>query len=130
MLSYKVFRENLNSRKIEEYDIFKGGHWEEVARKLKQECIDRAEWEKCFRVKLMSMYWCRSEYEIILTSWPPYITAEEVDRLQEELKDREKTWGSRAVKVNVNLSTEEKIDIFRQIDMNWRVFANYVWENV
>lgn len=130
MLSWKVYREDFNKRIIEEYDIFKGGHWEKVARELKKEFSNKKEWEEHFCIKLMSQYWARSEYEIVVTSWPPYIKIEDIDKINEEVNDREKTWGSKPLKVNINPTVNRKIDIYEQLRLNWDIFINYVWNNI
>lgn len=130
MLSWKVLMEDFNKREIIEYDIFKGGHWEQTARMLKHDIPDRKKWEEAFRIKLMSQFWARSEYEVVITSWPSWIETEDIDKLQKEVEDREKTWGSKPIKVNITPTVARKIDIYEQLRMNWKIFTDYVWENV
>lgn len=130
MLTWKIIMEELNSRKIIFYDIFASGHWELVARQLKEETTSREEWENYFRLRLQSQYWSRSEYEVVVTSWPPYIKTEDIQKLSDEVAEREKTWGSKPLKVNIAPTVGRKIDIFEQLDMNWSVFADYVWRNI
>lgn len=130
MLSWNVFWEDFNKREIVYYDIFKSGHWEKKAKELKKEYPKFEEWTAVFRTNLMSQYWSRSEYEVVITSWPPYIDIEEINRLQKEVESREKTWGHKPLKINPRLTIGRKIDIFEQLDMNWEVFANYVWNNI
>ena len=130
MLSYKVFYENFNKKEIVNYDIFKSGHWEKVACELKEVFPNRKEWEKHFRTRLMSQYWSRSEYEFIATSWPPYITTDKVDEMKREIKEHTEKWGNPPYRINPPLIVARKIDIFEQIDMNWKVFADYVWRNI
>ena len=130
MLSWNVFREDFNKREIVYYDIFKSGHWEKKAKELKKKYPKFKDWSKEFKAELMYQYWSRSEYEVVITSWPPYIEAKELDRLYQEREDREKAWGNKILRINPRLTTARKIDIFEQLDMNWKVFANYVWENI
>lgn len=130
MLSYKVFFEDFNKKEIVNYDIFKGGHWEKVACELKKVFPNRKEWENHFRTKLMSQYWSRSEYEFIATSWPPYIETDKVDEMKREIKEYTEKWGNPLYRIVSPLITTRKIDIFEQIDMNWDVFADYVWRNI
>ena len=76
-----------------------------------------------FRNWLMSYFWSRCEYEIVLTSWPPYITAEqykEIKESTEEVKYRK----------TIDLESAKKIDVFAQIVNNWEPFINYVWDNL
>lgn len=130
MLSWNVFWEDFNKREIVYYDIFKSGHWEKKAKELKKEYPEFEDWSKEFKAELMYQYWSRSEYEVIITSWPPYIDIEEIDKLQQEVENREKVWGSKILRINPRLTTTRKIDIFEQLNMNWEVFANYVWNNI
>ena len=131
MLSWKVIMEDFNSRKIIYYDLFKSGYWEKVAKELKEEkhSVFQA-WSDAFRQKLMSQYWSRSEYEVVVTSWPPYIKVDDVQKLQDEIADREKTCGSKPLRVNITPTVARKIDIFEQLDANWGVFSKYVWRNI
>lgn len=130
MLSWKVFWEDFNKKEIVYYDIFKSGYWEKKAKELKKKHPKFEEWTTAFRIQLKSQYWSRSEYEVVITSWAPYIKIEEIDRLQKEINEREKTWGNKPLCLNPRLTVERKIDIFEQLDMNWEVFVNYVWNNI
>ena len=121
MLSWNVLLEDFNRKEIVLYDIFKGGHFETIAKGLKKKTSSKEEFAEEFRIKLMSRFWSRSEYEVVVTSWPPYIEKEELARLnQEDVKYR----------TNVNLSVGRKIDIYDQLQMNWNQFIDYVWNNI
>ena len=121
MLSWNVLYEDFNKKEIVYYDIFKGGYFEGIARDLKEQVSSKELFAEEFRIKLMSMFWARSEYEVVVTSWPPYIDKEELDRLnQEDIKYR----------TDVNLTVGRKIDIFEQLKMNWQQFIDYVWNNI
>lgn len=130
MLSWKVIWDDINKHEIGTYDLFKSGYWERVARELKLALPSRKEWEDHFRRRLKSQYWCRSEYEVIVTPWPPHISIEELERLNEEVAAHEANYDHQLVRVVPNIEKAEKIDIFSQIEMNWGVFADYVWRNI
>lgn len=123
MLSWNVLFENFNNREIVAYDIFKGGHYEKIAKDLKKKTNSKEEFIEEFRIKLMSQFWSRSEYEVVVTSWPPYIGRKELDRLISEEKDCK-------YRTNVNLEVGKKIDVFKQLEMNWSQFIDYVWNNI
>lgn len=123
MLTWKVIYERNN--KIEWKDIFKGGYLERIAKELKDELGNRDEWEKHFKTKLMSIYWCRSEYEIIITSWPPFISRDNLDIMNTEAHNQ-----SNKVRVNALLDIAKKINVFDQLNANWEVFADYVWRSI
>ena len=78
---------------------------------------------------LINEYWSRCEYEIVITSWPPYVENDEIDRLNKEREEHLKEWG-KFYRTNVNLSVGEKIDVYTQIMLNWSHFINYLWNNI
>lgn len=70
---------------------------------------------------VMYMYWSRCEFEIVLATWPTFITCEEVDRLKQETVKYRTT---------VNLEHSKKIDIYDQVKLNEDLFINYLWDNL
>ena len=76
-----------------------------------------------FRNLLMSYFWSRCEYEIVLTSWPPYITSEQVKEIKESTEEVK-------YRKTINLELAKKIDVFAQIVNNWEPFINYIWDNL
>lgn len=77
---------------------------------------------------LQYCFWSKSEYETVITSWPPYVDAEEVDRLIKEKADSLKKYGH-FYRDSVCLTVGYKIDIYTQIMMNWDRFIDYIWNN-
>jgi hypothetical protein len=80
------------------------------------------------RKSLQYYYWSKSEYETIITSWPPYIESEELNRLNKEKHERE-IRNRPFYRDTVNLATRYKIDIYTQVMMNWDRFIDYIWNN-
>lgn len=74
-------------------------------------------------------FWAKCEYEIVLTTWTPSIEREELLRLVNEDKEHIEKWGSPAYRYTSNLSACEKIDVFDQLQLNWQLFKQYVFEN-
>lgn len=70
--------------------------------------------------ELMYYFWSKSEWEIIITSWPPHITAEQIKEFK-ELPEVPKYCES------VKLEVAEKIDVYDQILTNWEPFILYIW---
>lgn len=130
MLSWNVLLEDSNSREIVAYDIFKGGYFETVAREIKSKVITKEAFAKEFGTKLMSRFWSRSEYEVVVTSWPPYVEKEEIARLNTEQEKHFKKYGTYQYRYTVNLTVGKKIDIFWQLKLNWQQFIDYVWNNI
>ena len=77
---------------------------------------------------LQHEYWSRSEYETIITSWPPYIEDKELERINQEKIERIEKYGN-FYRESVDLTVGYKIDIFTQIMMNWDRFIEYIWNN-
>ena len=80
------------------------------------------------RKSLQYYYWSKSEYETIITSWPPYIESDELDRLNKEKEIRLEKYGN-FYREAVVLNVSHKIDIYTQIMMNWDRFIDYIWNN-
>ena len=98
-MKWNVLHYNINKQVIEEFDIFNhGGFYKDVTLLLEKD-LTKEEFSDLLDKYLMYYFWSKSEYEILVTGWPP------------SHKDAEK-----------------KIDIYRQItDLNWEVFVDYVW---
>lgn len=79
---------------------------------------------------MMYHYWSRSEWEVILTSWPTHMRLDELSKLNNEAEVHQKNYGREPYSLVVNLSTKEKIDVYDQITMNWNIFIDYLWRNL
>lgn len=129
-LTWYIINYDFNSRKIEAVNLFEY-NWVflksllEAKKKYKDSFIDFAEE---VRSALQHEFWSRCEYETIITSWPPHIDSEELDRLNEE-RNKKLIEGYSVYRQNVNLDVSYKIDIYTQVMMNWDRFIEYVWNN-
>jgi hypothetical protein len=86
------------------------------------------EFANYIRESLQYYYWSKSEYETIITSWPPYVEDEELSRLNSEKEKRIQENG-KFYSAAVNLNVGYKIDIYTQVMMNWDRFIDYIWNN-
>jgi hypothetical protein len=86
------------------------------------------EFAEYVRKSLQYYYWSKSEYETVITTWPPYIESEELNRLNKEKHERE-IRNRPFYRDVVNLTTRYKIDIYTQVMMNWDRFIDYIWNN-
>ena len=129
-LVWNIFAEDVNSGKIKVYNLFEYC-WPflvdlvKIKKKYKDNFIEFAE---DVRSTLQYYYWAKSERETIITSWPPYIEADELERLnntKEELLNN----NGKFYRTSVNLNCSYKIDIYTQIMMNWDRFIEYLWNN-
>lgn len=99
-MKWNVFYHDINKQTITTLNIF--NHWkfnEDVQKNLKK-IQDKDEFAKALKSNLMYYFWCKSEYEIIISPW----------------------CGGRDTK-------DIKVDIYTQVMNNWDVFLDYVWGN-
>ena len=119
-LTWNAYIEDGNSNTINVFNIFNSFRFISDIIKANNKYKNDFEFLQEVRASLMYAFWSKSEYEVIITSWPPYIEKEEFERLtKEEIKYR--TW--------VNLSLGEKIDIYNQVMINWEAFKLYLLTN-
>ena len=95
-----VYRENVNSKTIEPYNIFKNNSFYRDCENCIKTCDDIDSFFKRLDKLLMYYFWARCEYEIVLTGWPS----------PEYTKDK-------------------KIDIYDQVTLNYQAFVDYIWNN-
>lgn len=100
IMKWNVFYHNFNAKRIEPFDIFTHGRFRvDVFDDLK--CSGTKD-ELADKLKhtLMYYFWCKSEYEILISPW----------------------CGSKTEK-------PVKIDIYDQVMINWDMFVDYVWSH-
>lgn len=128
-MEWNVYIENVNNKKIVKFNIF--NHYvfnREIEDVLKKNTSKEAA-EKQIKSLLMYYYWSKSEWEIIITSWPPYTSQEGLLKMNKESEMFQRNYGKPPVSVGTQLEVSEKIDVYNQVMLNWDVFFNYVWSN-
>lgn len=119
-LTWNAYIEDRNANTIKVFNIFNIFRFISGVIKANNKYKNDFEFLKEVRSSLMYAFGSKSEYEVIITSWPPYIEKEEFERLtKEDIKYR--TW--------LNLSMGEKIDIYNQVMINWEAFKLYLLTN-
>lgn len=120
-LTWYVYRHNINKDQIYKYNIFDHGRFsEEVYELISKRDMTYEEFSEKLRCSLMYYFWCKAEHEIVITSFPPYISKNEFHRLAYEDFN---------IRADVNLECAIKIDIFHQLSLNWDRFVDYVWKH-
>ena len=143
-LKWNVYTENFNGRTIEEHNIF--NHYglvnslldkynEIILSKMtkdtsRNEAIALLESNKEVFIEELKgdlgyYYWAKAEWEAVITTWPPYIDTNEIKRIVKE--DSENAHNYRTY---VNVDVGEKVDVYKQIQLNWDHFIDYVWAAV
>lgn len=128
-LEWNVFRHDVNSNKIVTFNIF--NHWkfsEDVQKSLKK-FKDKDEFAEHLRRDLMYYFWSKYEHEVVITTFPPYITMKELDNLNEKRALHKEKYGRDFVLIDVSPDTGVKIDIYAQVMNNWDIFLDYVWNS-
>lgn len=91
----------------------------EVKKKYKDDFIQFAEH---VRKELSYDYWCKAEWEILVTDLFPCIDKEQAQKCINEIEEK----GS--IRAYVPLEAD-KIDVYTQVMLNWDRFIHYLWDN-
>ena len=123
---WNVYKENLNTREIEIYNIFNHAGFARDIENLLTANLPTVEFIKELESILMYHFWARAEYEVVITSWPPHIEKTELDRLNSKWEECEKAYNMVKISNTVNLSTGIKVDIYSQVMLNFDRFVDYI----
>lgn len=126
---WNVYREDFNNKSIATYNIFDHGGFARDVNELLKANVSRNEFAEQLKRSLRYWFWCKSEHEVVLCSWPVYINKAELDRINTEYEEYNNKWGHYPYKINIAPEVGEKIDIYSQVMMNWEQFVGYVWIN-
>lgn len=100
-LEWNVFVYNINERHIEVFNVFNHGRYRQEIIKLLNHKCDFTLKEFTEKVKTLTIYyfWCKCEWEILIAPWIGDFDKESV-----------------------------KIDVYKQLEMNWNHYIKYLWE--
>ena len=128
-LEWNVFYHDINKNRITTFNIFKHHRFSEDIEKSLKKFKDKNEFAEELRRDLFYYFGSKCEYEAIITSFPTYITMNELDRLNHERWTHKDRYGTDYVRLGVNLDTEIKIDTYTQVMNNFNIFLEYVWNS-
>lgn len=117
-LTWNVFRHNINKDEIYVYNVFDHGGFLKDVQKMLDSHTTYDNFKEELRVTAMYYFWCKAEHEVVITSFPPYISRKEADRIASEDFN---------IRTHVNLERGSKVDIYDQLKMNWDKFISYIW---
>ena len=121
-MEWNVYCVNMNTQKIETLNVFNHyGFWEDIKKICREFYYTKTTFAKEIKKSAVYFFWCRFESETVITTFPPQITPEELDRLI--------AIDKKAYSYDVNLKTASKIDIYCQLNLNWNHFIEYIWNN-
>ena len=128
-LEWNVFVSDFNTDKIEVHNVFDQHTCTEDLNKNKKKSKDDFNtFANEVICSLVYCYWSKCEWEVIITSFPPYINEKEFLRLNTERNEHIEKYG-RFIRTDVDLETGKKIDVYEQVMMNWDNFITYLWNN-
>lgn len=119
-LIWNVFLYDRNRKEVKPWNVFEHGRFGVDMIDCLRDCRDKDEFKTELKRDVMYYFGFKVEYETFITEPFPYVTKKEIDRLAEE-DVRHCTY--------VELEHGEKIDVYRQIMMNYDHFINYLWNN-
>lgn len=121
MLEWNVYVKDMNRGEIKSYNIFHHGRFmHEIEELIESYGGTKEDFSEQVKRTLMYYFGFKCEWETVITSWPPYITEEELDRLNTEM-DR------KYYSLSPRLEAAEKIDVYQQVMLNWNRFIDYLW---
>ena len=130
MRIWTVYIRDLNNRdKIRTFNIFEHFGFREDTERYLKKYKNKEEFAEHLKRSLMYYFWAKFEWETVVTTFPPYISVTELERLNTEREQTLKERNREPYMLNVNLNSGEKIDVYNQVMNNWDVFLDYVWNS-
>jgi len=98
---WNVYVESFNLKEIKVYNIFEhSGFYNYCAEASKEYQNSKKAFATSVKHALTYYFWCKCEWEIILSDWPP---SEQFNK--------------------------KKVSVYDQVMLNWDVFIDYVWNH-
>lgn len=133
ILMWNVLVEDINRKEIVFHNIFDHVSFvtdlaKDYNRLKRDKTLENFEAAFIERIKsnLMCYYWSKAEWEVVVTSWPPYMTLEEVSEVNKEIEKYENKYGYKPYTAHFSPAIGEKIDVYDQVMLNWDIFVEYV----
>ena len=120
-MMWNVYIHDMSVGEIKPYNVFTHSSFSKEIDELLKEYMSYDEFSAKLKSIAQYYFWSKAEYEIVVTSWIPHISNEELDRLN---SDRDCRKGHLYY---VNLDVENKVDVYDQLHLNWEHFVEYVW---
>lgn len=128
-LKWIVLHNNFNRKTIEHYNVFEHSSFASDVCNLLKTIDNKEEFAKQLERKALYYFWSKAEMELVVASWPTYITIDELERALKDKKHYEINYNKTPNVLNISPSVYKKIDIYEQLMLNWDCFVNYIWEN-
>lgn len=125
-MQWNVFMRDMNSHKITVFNVFDHATFSKKVEKLRGKKLSRDEFSKGLKSAAMYHFWSKCEYEVVVTSWPPYVEQEELKRLA-SIELTRLASDKPYYRTDVRLEIGEKIDVYQQLALNWDKFVDYAY---
>ena len=129
-MEWYVYRYDFNKREIVPFNVFRRADFKEDVEEIDIKNISYKDFKNRLDRLTLYYFWSKCEYEVVITSWPPFITKEEAYKMMNQFEKDSKRYGREALVVNANLEVGEKIDIYKQLHLNWDAFCDYVYNEL
>lgn len=134
MLTWNVKNYDINKHAIIDYDVLK--YRQESIKALKKKCASKVDFAEALKRDFRWQYWCRSEYELILSITEdriilsPWVGSRkpEVESI-DVTEDTSFDWHLLAAKVAKEYGTKDmyKIDVWDQLSIRFDEIVDYCW---
>lgn len=100
-LEWNVFVHDINKRQMKIFNVFNHGRYRQEIIELlnRRDDYTLEEFKEKVKSSTMYYYWCKCEWEILIAHWVGDFDKESV-----------------------------KIDVYKQLEMNWNHYIKYLWE--
>ena len=129
-MEWYVYRYDFNKREIVPFNIFRHADFKEDVEEIDIKNISYKDFKNRLDRLTLYYFWSKCEYEVVITSWPPFITKEDAYEMMNQFEKDSKRYEREPLIINANLEVGEKIDIYKQLHLNWDVFCNYVYNEL
>lgn len=119
MMKWNVYIEDVNRKEIKVFDVFSYTSFRDEVKLALEVCSNRAEFARSVERSALYHFWSKSEYEVVITSWPPYISRFEANQIKQADLPKYRT--------AINLETGSKISVYDQLMLNQDAFIDYCW---
>ena len=126
-MKWNVILRDYETGKLKPYNIFEHEAFRLAIEKLFERQYPKDRFLKELDQEARYYFWAQIEWEIFITTWPPYIDAEEICRLISEYHINRPPEQPLPEHIDVNVTKWYKIDVYSQLRANWERFADYVW---
>ena len=129
-MEWYVYRYDFNKREIVPFNVFHRADFKEDVEEIDIKNISYKDFKNQLDRLTLYYFWSKCEYEIVITSWPPFITKEDAYKMMNQFEKDSKRYEREALVVNANLEVGEKIDIYKQLHLNWDAFCDYTYNEL